>query len=410
MLQLKTSRIAARRAQKRRGFTLVEIMVALGALSILSALILSVFGRTRVPVRRAQCDVHLKEIALAADTFRQERGRMPVSVGDLLREEYLTAETLRCPSDPDFDANKVKNAAYTSYGDGYVIREPRDNGELPILVCPHHEKDGAFGAQAFKGGYTKQFSAHPALLKGGDWGGVVTITRPGAGVLSKPAAGKTLLLRGGDHIDVRAGHALIRFEDGSTATIGNSSEMSVMQSFTEGQRSGKLYTLVRQFKGTISYYVNPGNRFDVTTPTATAGALGTRFSLEVVPATNGTTPGVTANGLSSASRTILSVQEHTVALSTAERTIEVVQGETVEANSADSQSRIRRPRTNASSITTPTTVPTTTPTTAPTTTPTTVPTTKPTTVPTTTPTSKPKNNKDKDKHGDDDDDDDDDDD
>jgi prepilin-type N-terminal cleavage/methylation domain-containing protein len=355
--------LANQQSEKRGGFTLLEIVVAVGVLAVVSAMVMSVFGRTRVPARRAQCDVQLKQIALATDTFRQERGRMPAKLADLISAEYLTADAMRCPSDPDaeYDAKRVIDPTHTSYGDFYVIREPRDSGELPILVCPFHEKDGDFGIQAFKSGYTKQFSAHPARLQAGEWSGVVTISRPGVGVLSKPvAAGTPLLLRGGDKIDVGAGEALIRFEDGSTATIGNNSQMSVMQSFTEGQRSGKLYTLVRQFKGKISYYVNPGNRFDVATPTATAGALGTRFSIELLDNNNPNLVGSTPAPL----LTKLVVEEHVVALSSVERTIEIVEGDQVVENSLASKIKIRKPRILTKSNR-PTTRPTTTPTTTP---------------------------------------------
>ncbi|HEX9997721.1 MAG TPA: prepilin-type N-terminal cleavage/methylation domain-containing protein, partial [Abditibacterium sp.] len=157
--------LANQQSEKRGGFTLLEIVVAVGVLAVVSAMVMSVFGRTRVPARRAQCDVQLKQIALATDTFRQERGRMPAKLADLISAEYLTADILRCPSDPDYEKNHREDASHTSYGDFYVIREPRDSGELPILVCPFHEKDGDFGIQAFKSGYTKQFSAHPARLQ-----------------------------------------------------------------------------------------------------------------------------------------------------------------------------------------------------------------------------------------------------
>jgi ferric-dicitrate binding protein FerR (iron transport regulator) len=136
--------------------------------------------------------------------------------------------------------------------------------------------------------------------------------------------------------------------------------MSVMQSFTEGQRSGKLYTLVRQFKGKISYYVNPGNRFDVATPTATAGALGTRFSIELLDNNNPNLVGSTPAPL----LTKLVVEEHVVALSSVERTIEIVEGDQVVENSLASKIKIRKPRILTKSNR-PTTRPTTTPTTTP---------------------------------------------
>lgn len=324
--------------RRRAGFTLVQMMIAIGILGLLSAIGIGQFGRGRASVSRVECDVHLKEIAMALDTFRQETGRMPVSLADFNAKGYVSAETLRCDADPKL-ATLGSNPSYSSYSDFYVIREPRDSGELPTIVCPFHEKDGAHGGQAFKGGYTAQFSTKPATLAVGDFSGVVTIERPGQGVLPLPTSG-ALSLRGGDHIKTGAGAATIHFVDGSTATITENSEMSVMQSYVNGRHGGPLFTLVRQFSGRVNYYVNPGSKFDVATPTATAGALGTRFTVNLAAS-----PNVPVGQLES----ILTVQEHTVAFTTVERTIYVsaIEGQppvTIAAHDPAFAASPRRPR------------------------------------------------------------------
>jgi prepilin-type N-terminal cleavage/methylation domain-containing protein len=304
--------------QRQRGFTLVQLLVVISLIGVLSALLFGVLGRGRAAARRADCDVHLKEIAMALDTFRQENGRMPHNVAELASKRYVSMITLRCPSDPDL-ALHANDATYSSYTDFYVLREPRDSGELPVMVCPRHEGDGAHGVQAYKGRYTAQFTTRPALVSSTDIVGSVTITRPGVGVLTLPTAGKTLSLRGGDRVKVGAGMAKINFADGSYAHIEANTEMSILQSYIEGQRSGPLYTLTRQFTGRAHYYVNPGSHFDVATPTATAGALGTRFTVDL-----------TADNSLDVDRlpeTILTVQEHTVALTTVNKTVEVEAGE-----------------------------------------------------------------------------------
>lgn len=304
--------------QRQRGFTLLQLMIVVSLIGVLSALLFGVFSRGRAAARRTECDVHLKEISMALDTFRQENGRMPSNITELVSKKYVSPVTLRCPSDPDLAAH-ANNLTYSSYSDFYVVREPRDSGELPVLVCPLHEADGGHGVQAYKGRYTAQFTTRPALMSSTDFQGAVTITRRGKGVLALPTTGKTLSLRGGDRIKTGAGIAKINFADGSYADIQANSEMTVMQSYIEGQRSGPLYTLTRQFSGRVNYYVNPGSHFDVATPTATAGALGTRFTIDLVPDN--------ALDTDNLPETLLSVREHTVALTTVTKTVEVVEGE-----------------------------------------------------------------------------------
>ncbi len=299
----------------RRGFTLLQILLVVGLIAVLSAILVGQFGRGRGAVRRADCDVHLKEIVLAMDTFRQETGTLPANLMDLKTRGYLPLDTLRCPADPDLGA-KGKDAGYSSYADFYVQRDVRDDGDLPIIVCPFHEKDGLHGAQGFKAGYTSTFAARPATLK--SIGGAVTVTRPGDGILAIPASGE-LPVRGGDRIRLGAGTATLLFADGSSATLSDNSEMSVLESYIEGQTSDSIYTLVRQFAGTISYSVVPGNKFDVATPTATAGALGTKFTISLVKAL----PSPIVTNTPAPLATVLTVTEHVVAMTCEGRTINV---------------------------------------------------------------------------------------
>lgn len=299
---------------RRAGFTLLQLILTLSLIAILSAMLFGVLGRGRAAARRAECDIHMKEIAMALDTFRQETGHMPQTLGELATKKYVSPATLRCGSDPKLQDN-ASNASYSSYSDFYMIREPRDSGELPVLICPFHESDSQHGVQAYKGRYTAQFTTRPATMSSNDIAGVVTVSRPGQGILALPGVGKVLVLRGGDRIKVGAGSAKVSFADGSYASIQANTEMSVLQSYIEGQRSGPLYTLTRQFSGRVNYYVNPGSRFDVATPTATAGALGTRFTIDLTADT--------PLDVDRLEETVLTVQESVVALTNINETIEV---------------------------------------------------------------------------------------
>jgi len=252
----------------RRGFTLVEILIVMGVIAVLGAIMVGVLRGRSEGARRSQCDMKVKAIALALDAFRQETGRYPQKLSGLRDKKYLDADdALRCPSD------RRTNGSYEEY---YVPRAPRDSSELPVLVCPFHEA-GNHGQQAFVGRYTSQLATSPATL--------VSMRRAwiehpdGKGEISAIAG---MELRGGDRIRTDAdGEAIIRFVDGSTATVGRNSNITVLQSFLDGQQSAPLYTLVRQTLGNVTYRIHTGSKFDVVTPTATAGARGTEFDISV---------------------------------------------------------------------------------------------------------------------------------
>lgn len=257
---------APAKARRRRGFTLVQTLVSVGIIAIMAAVTMPMFGQSRETTRRTDCDMRLKAIAVALDAFRQENSRMPLGISELREKQYITdAEMLRCPNDP---RDKQDQEYY------YVIRAPRDKNELPIAVCPFHEKSGV-GHQAYKGKYTKHFATKIAVLEAAN---NVTVEHPGESAVQARVG---MQLRGGDIVRTTdAGFATIRFDDTSSSELRGGSEVTVLQSYVEGQASGALYTVLQQTVGDVVYRVHKGSKFDVTTPTATAGALGTVFQIQ----------------------------------------------------------------------------------------------------------------------------------
>lgn len=254
-------------ARRSSGFTLLEILAAAAVLILLTAILLPVLRGARESSNRGRCDVNLKSIALALDAYRQEQGYFPSDLTELQTSRYVQDQQLfHCPSSPD------PNITYADY---YVIRSPRDDESLPILICPFHE-DQDRGGQAYIGRYTTQFMTKPAVLTRAQ---STTLKRPGKNPVAAPAG---MELHGADTLlTAKNGQATIAFADGSTASLAKNSEVTILQSFLDRKWQPVLYTLLRQTAGDVDYVVNTGSKFDITTPSATAGALGTKFKLTV---------------------------------------------------------------------------------------------------------------------------------
>ena len=256
---------------------MVQLAFVLGILVVLAAVIFPVYSRARNGAYRVKCDANLKVIAFALDTYKQENGFYPPTLTTLVDQGFITdPSVMHCPCDPRPNG---------TYADFYVLRSPDDDQELPVLVCPFHEEDTGHGGQARLGRFTTQFATRPAVLTAAN---DVQIYHPDAPAGTSGYAG--MVLNGGDRVTTGAfGRALLTFADGSTATLQGNTDLTVLQSFEDGQIGGVLYTLVHETSGDATYTVHHGSRFDVSTPAATAGARGTRFRIIVTgPTATGT--------------------------------------------------------------------------------------------------------------------------
>ncbi len=127
----------------RRGFTLVEILVVIGIISLLAALLFPAFAGVQERARQGACLANLQQIYLAVRLYKDDEREYPASLAALLPDTVIlqpTAgsadsagganiggtgyfrkanEVLRCPNDPT-DAPALVNGApnlRSSYGD-----------------------------------------------------------------------------------------------------------------------------------------------------------------------------------------------------------------------------------------------------------------------------------------------------
>jgi prepilin-type N-terminal cleavage/methylation domain-containing protein/prepilin-type processing-associated H-X9-DG protein len=69
-------------SQRHRGYTLVELLVAIAVIGVLFALLLAAVQASRDAMRRTQCANNLKQIGLAFQTHHDQLGFFPTAGGD----------------------------------------------------------------------------------------------------------------------------------------------------------------------------------------------------------------------------------------------------------------------------------------------------------------------------------------
>ena len=230
-------------ALRRRGFSLIELLVVSAIIGILASMGSMALHRSATASTETVCLNNLTEIALALNLYRNNHGAYPCEDLPTHLAAYVGAGSgvFICPLDRD-----PRGDSYSPY---YVCRSERA-AEDYFVGCPRHA--GRSSTVALFTSASAQVLRTKTIL----WNGqpVQPGTSVGTGVLS--------------------------FDDGSRVTIPADMVVVPVQSFS--QRDGRLYSIIRvpvNETGALGIRVTPGSRFEVVTPSAIAGVRGTRFTV-----------------------------------------------------------------------------------------------------------------------------------
>lgn len=126
--------------QRRRGFTLIEMLIVIAIIAILAALIFPSFSAAREDARQKSCSSNLREIGLAVQMYRVEEREYPMSLGALLppsvKLNNVDGSTLTPPViaidgvSTDCNATGTPTANCTNTGGTGYLRD------VKYLTCP----------------------------------------------------------------------------------------------------------------------------------------------------------------------------------------------------------------------------------------------------------------------------------
>jgi len=131
-------------SHRTSGFTLIEVILVIGAIAILAAILFPVFARAQEKARQSSCMENLRQMSIALSLYaRDHAGRFPPSDDDLapLLDRYLPMEeSLFCPSptapEPYYPVKpSVPQFAVVKGDYGYEAGRCDDDEPWTFLAC-----------------------------------------------------------------------------------------------------------------------------------------------------------------------------------------------------------------------------------------------------------------------------------
>lgn len=87
--------------KNEKGFTLVEMLVVLLIISILILVTIPNVSKHFASIDEKGCDAYILMLQGQVEAYKLNHNEYPASVSDLIEEDYIVEEDLRCPDNTE---------------------------------------------------------------------------------------------------------------------------------------------------------------------------------------------------------------------------------------------------------------------------------------------------------------------